>query len=57
MHRDLFNAALTLRQRFGLHRAVDLMSNTLSANGLHIYGLINEKAANVPPWVARNLLC
>jgi hypothetical protein len=45
MHRDLFNAASTLRQQFGLHRAVDLMSDTLSADGSHIYGSIDEKAA------------
>jgi len=45
MHKDLFNAASTLRQRFGLHCAVNLMSNTLSADGSHIYGSIDEKAA------------
>ena len=45
MHRDLFNAASTSRQRFGLHRAVYLMSDTLSADGSHIYGSIDEKAA------------
>jgi len=44
MHRDLFNAASTIRQRFGLHRAIDLMSNTLSTNGLHIYESIDKRA-------------
>ena len=43
MHRDLFNADMsTLRQRFGLHYAVYLLSDRLSADGSHIYG-VDEK--------------
>jgi hypothetical protein len=40
MHRDLFNADMSNpRQRFGLHHAVYLLSDTLSADGSHIYGV------------------
>jgi hypothetical protein len=46
IYKDLFNIdTLTLRQRFGLHYAVDLLFNTLSAVRLSTYKSINKKAA------------
>jgi hypothetical protein len=49
MHRDLFNADMSNpRQRFGLHHAVYLLSDTLSANSHTSTGLIRGSCHRPP---------